>query len=227
MPPANFVAVDAAGRIWLTVSTRLTPRARDYRPDASTGFVAVCEAGRTEIAADGLGYTNECLFSSDGGTLWVVETFGRRLSAFSVEDGRLSRRRTVARFGPGDFPDGLAETADGSLLVASIVSDRLLRVRPDGTVERLMQDADADHLADVEQAYRTGMMGRPHLDTIGSARLGHISSVAFGGADLTTLFLGSLLGDGIGVLHSDLAGRPLPHWRADLGPLAEHLEATA
>lgn len=228
MPPANFVAIDRGGRIWITVSTRKVPRALDYRADAASGFVAVYAQGTTHIVADGLGYTNECLLSADGRTLWVVETFGRRLTAFTVDGARLSERRTVARFGPGDFPDGLAETADGALVVTSIVSNRLLRVDPGtGAVERLMEDADPDHLAEVERAFGAGEMDRLHLDTVRSRHLGHLSSVAFGGDDLGTLFMGTLLGSGIGTVKSGLVGRALPHWNADLGPLAAHLSAAA
>jgi sugar lactone lactonase YvrE len=224
MPPANFVARDAAGRIWVTVSTTIVPRALDYRPDAASGFVAVHADGVTEIAADGLGYTNECLFSSDGRQLWVVETFGRRLTAFDVDGTRLSGRRVVARFGPGDFPDGIAETEDGALIATSIVSNRLLRIATDGSVERLLEDVEPAHLAEVERAFQAGEMARPHLDTVRSDRLGHVSSIAFAGPDRRTACLGSLLGTDIATFASPVAGRALPHWEADLGPLARYLE---
>ncbi|MEM8741748.1 MAG: SMP-30/gluconolactonase/LRE family protein [Pseudomonadota bacterium] len=225
MPPTNFVAMGAEGRLWITVSTRMVPRARDYRPDAATGFIAVCEKGETRIAADGLGYTNECLLSADGKRLYVNETFGRRMTVFAVDGARLVCPRLHARFGPGDFPDGMAEAADGTLYVTSLVSNRLLRVRPDGRVERLLEDADPAHLAQVERAFCEGRMGRPHLDGIQAKRLGSISNIAFGGPDLTTAYLGALLSDAIAAVDMPVAGRALPHWQAELGPLANALEA--
>jgi hypothetical protein len=227
MPPANFVARYDAGRIWVTVSTTKVPRALDYRPDACSGMIALCEDGRAEIAADGLGYTNECLLSADGRLLWVVETFARRLTAFGVDGGRLTSRRVVARFGSGDFPDGLAETEDGEIFVTSIVSNRLLRVGRDGEVERLLEDVDPDHLAGVERAFQAAEMGRPHLDFVRSARLGHVSSIAFAGPDRRTACLGSLLGNAVATFASPVAGRVLPHWDAELGPLARYLEDEA
>jgi len=51
------VVTDSVGRVWITVSTRLTPRSRDYRKEAATGFIAVAEPGARDarIVADELG----------------------------------------------------------------------------------------------------------------------------------------------------------------------------
>jgi len=218
MPPANFVTT-RDGRVWITVSTRLVHRSRDYRPDASTGFIAVHDSAGTRVAADGLAYTNECLFSPDGATLWAVETFGRRILAFDVDGDRLSNRRTLAAFGPGDFPDGIASLADGSLIATSIVSNRLLRILPDGAVETVLEDSDPDHMREVERAFIEGDMALSHLAVAKSRKLRNISNIAFGGPDLKTAHLGCLLGDSIAVFDSPVAGNPPPHWTADLGPL--------
>ena len=59
LPPANFVMVDREGGVWITVSTRLRPRALGYRPDVADGFIVRVDAAGARIAADGLGYTNE------------------------------------------------------------------------------------------------------------------------------------------------------------------------
>lgn len=219
MPPANFVAVDGQGRLWITVSTTRVPRALDYRPDASSGLIALHDGAATTVVAEGLGYANECLLSADERTLWVNETFARRLTAFDVTARGLSGRRTVARFGAGIFPDGLAEAADGSLFVTSIVSNTVLRVRPDGRVETVLADADPDHVAWVEAAFTEGTMGRPHLDRAAGRRLRNVSNLAFAGADLRTAWLGCLLGDRVLGFESPVAGRALPHWTCDLGPL--------
>lgn len=231
MEPANFVARDRAGRLWITVSTRLVPRALDYRPDAATGYIAVFDEteGVARVLADGLGYANECLLSADEKTLWVNETFGRRLTAFDVAEGRdgprLANRRTVAAFGGGCFPDGLAELADGTILVTSIVSNRVLRVVPDtGAVENLVEDVAPDHLAAVEAAFQVGEMGRPHLDRARSERLANISNIALGGPDRRTAYLGCLLGDRLAAYDSPVPGRALPHWECDLGGLARFLD---
>ncbi|MEM7498960.1 MAG: SMP-30/gluconolactonase/LRE family protein [Pseudomonadota bacterium] len=224
MPPANFVLPDSRGRLWITVSTTRVPRALDYRPDAASGVVALHAEGRTRSVASGLGYTNECLLSEDERTLFVNETFARRLTAYDIEGDALTRPRVLARFGAGQFPDGLAPVADGSLVVTSIVSNALLRVSPDGGVETLLEDAEADHVAWVEGAFQRGQMGRPHLDGVRSRVLRNVSNLAFMGPDLRTACLGCLLGDRLATLPMPFAGRALPHWRADLGPLTRYLE---
>jgi hypothetical protein len=58
-------------------------------------------------------------------------------------------------------------------------------------------------------------MNRPHLDTIISRRLRNISSLAFGGKDLKTVYLGCLLGDSLATFRSPVAGRPPVHWLFD------------
>ena len=66
LPPSNYVALDARGRVWITVSTRLVPRARGYRRDVADGFIVRVDARGARIVADGLGYTNEALVNPDG-----------------------------------------------------------------------------------------------------------------------------------------------------------------
>lgn len=225
MPPANFVTIDAEGRIWITVSTRIIPRADDYRRSASTGFIARHEGGETKIIADGLGYTNEIAFAPDGKTLWVNETFARRTTRFELgQDGSLSHPSLAYAYGAGSFPDGLAPDAEGAMWVTSVISNRVIRIgASDVTVE--LEDSDPDHLAWVEAAYGSNALDRPHLDRAVSAKLKNISNIAFGGPDLRTAYLGCLLGDSIASFRSPVAGHALPHWRADLGPLDRYLES--
>jgi sugar lactone lactonase YvrE len=224
LPPTNFVLRDGAGRLWITVSTRRRPRHLGFRADGGDGFVVLLDARGARIVADGLGYTNECLLSPDGRTFWVNETFGRRLSAFDVGgDGALSNRRDVGVFGPGTFPDGLALDAEGGLWITSPVSNRIVRVAPDGRAHTVLEDADPAHVAAVETAYRAGTMGRPHLDRVSGRVLKGLSSLAFGGPDLRTAYLGNLQGDRIHRFAAPVAGHPPSHWRDDVAPLARHL----
>jgi sugar lactone lactonase YvrE len=213
LPPTNFVAEDASGRVWVTVSTRQRPRAAAYRSDVADGFIVVVDARGARIVADGLGYTNEALVSPDGRWLYVNETFGRRTTRFRLgPDATLGGRETVATYGAGTFPDGLAFDAEGGVWITSIVSNRVLRVAPDGTQALVLEDADPDHLAWVEAAFVAGSMGRPHLDKVAGRRLANVSSLAFGGADLSTAYLGCLAGDAIASFPSPVAGHPPVHW---------------
>lgn len=213
LPPTNYVHVDAERRIWVTVSTRKQPRALGYRADCDDGFVVLKDEAGARIVADGLGYTNECLVHPETGQLFLNETFARRLTRFDIGDGgTLLNRTTMAEFGPGTFPDGLTFDAEGRIWITSIVSNRVIRVAPDGSQEVLLEDADPVALAQVEAAYLAGEMGRPHLDRSFGARLKNISSAAFGGPDLTTVYLGCLLGERIECFRSPVAGLKPFHW---------------
>ncbi|MGL6108741.1 MAG: SMP-30/gluconolactonase/LRE family protein, partial [Rubrivivax sp.] len=74
LPPTNFVVEDAAGRFWVTVSTRLKPRALGYRRSCNDGFIVRVDARGAAIVADGLGYTNEVAVHPSGQWLYVNET---------------------------------------------------------------------------------------------------------------------------------------------------------
>ena len=213
LPPTNFVVEDAMGRFWITVSTRLSPRALGYRKSCNDGFVVVVDKNGARIAADALGYANECAVHPSGQWLYVNETFTRMLSRFAIRaDSSLGPKEVVCEFGAGTFPDGLAFDVEGHAWVVSIVSNRLIRVAPDGTQTVWMEDADPEHLAWVEAAYQANEMGRPHLDGVKSKTLKNISSIAFGGADLRSGYLGCLLGNAVAKLPMPVAGHPPVHW---------------
>lgn len=213
LPPTNYVHYDSRGRIWITVSTRLIPRALGYRGDHADGFIILVDEAGARIVADGLGYTNECVVHPDGERLFVNETFVKRLTSFDIAvDGSLSNRTVVAEFGDGTFPDGLVFDAEGGVWITSIVSNRVIRVAVDGTQTIFLEDNAPDHVATAETAYREGTMGRPHLDVASGRLFKNISSLAFGGADLRTGYLGCLLGDSVATFSSPVAGHPPAYW---------------
>lgn len=213
LPPTNYVHLDAQRRLWITVSTRKQPRSQGYRADCNDGFIVLADAAGARIVADRLGYTNECQIHPETGQLYVNETFTRRLTRFDADTaGTLTNRTTVAAFGPGSFPDGLTFDAEGGILITSIISNRVIRVGPDGSQEILLEDADPGELARVERAYRAGKMDRTHLDRSFGARLKNISSAAFGGADLQSVYLGCLLGGEIVTFRSPMPGLKPSHW---------------
>lgn len=213
LPPCNFVFTDHAGRTWITVSTRKIPRADAYRQNVSDGFIVMVDEKGARIVADNLTYTNEAAIDPSGCWLYANETFGRCLSRFLLKgNGDLGQREVVTEFGVGTFPDGLAFDVGGGAWVTSIISNRVIRVLPDGRQQLFLEDSDSDHLAWVERAFQDNDLGRSHLDAVKSRCLKNISSLAFGGPDLHTAYLGCLLGESIGCLRLPFAGHPLPHW---------------
>ncbi len=226
LPPTNFVTVDAQGRIWITVSTRLSPRASDYRSSANTGFIAMAEPGQSDarIVADGCGYTNECVVDLDNNVLYVNETFARRLTRFDLAgDGSLSNRETVTTFPAGTYPDGLAIDNTGDLWVTSIVSNRIIKVQTNGEQILILEDADNTFLKQSEAAYASDTMAAKHLSSTGNTTLANTSSLAFGGPNRSTAYIGNLLGDCVHYFETDVQGVAPTHWDAPLGHLEDYL----
>lgn len=213
LPPTNFVLADTEGRIWITVSTRVQPRADAYRPDTADGFIVLLDRDGPRIVAAGLGYTNEVQVHPSGEWLYVNETFARRTSRHRIRlDGELGQRETVAEYGPGTYPDGLYFDEQGGFLVVSIVSNRVIRVCPDGQQHLLIEDSDPEHVDSVERAFQAGQMGRQHLDSVKSESLANISSIAFGGEDRRLSYLGCLLDDHIMCFEAPVSGVRPAHW---------------
>ncbi len=192
VPPANFVTIDDRDRTWISVSTRRVPREQAWRPDLADGFVVLVEGSRARIVADRLHYTNEVRPDPTGAWLYVVETFGRRLTRFRINpDGTLGERQMVVTLGHGCFPDGFAFDPGGAIWLTSLISNRLLRV-DDGAVETILEDVNREYVERVEHAFLSGQMRREHLGPIPGTTLQQLTSVAFGGGDGRTVYLGSL-----------------------------------
>jgi sugar lactone lactonase YvrE len=70
----------------------------------------------------------------DGSTLICAESYGRRLTAFTIaEDGSLADRRVWADLGDG-VPDGICIDADGAVWYGDVPNRRCVRVREGGEV---------------------------------------------------------------------------------------------
>lgn len=217
IPSTNFVHCDNWGRVWVCVSTR---QASSHRPDyrfSSTqddGYIALVDEKGARIVAEGLVWTNECRVSPSGSHLYVNETMARRLTRFAITaDGSLGARETVTHFEDGTWPDGLAFDAKGGVWITSIISNRVIRVAPDGTQQLILEDCDQQHVDQTEQAFLAGQLTREAIYNSPSNVLKHLSSLAFGGPDLRTVFLGSLHGTNIPYFRSEIAGQPMAHWK--------------
>jgi len=218
LPKANFVFTDHLGRIWVTMSTRSVPITLAMtglgQPERADGFICLIDDKGARIVADGLTFTNEARLDRAGDYLYVAETFGRRITRFRVAaDGSLSDRETFATFGHGTFADGIAFDEEDCLWVTSVLSNRLFRITPDGTQHLLLEDADAADIDKAETSLAEGLVERLLFSERRGRTLGNIASVAFGGSDLRTVYLGSLGGTSLAVFRSPVAGLPLGHWR--------------
>jgi len=212
LPPANFVMLDDQHRTWISVSTRHQPRHQAWRDDVADGFVVLLDSAGPRIVADGLGYTNEVRPDPSGKWLYVVETFGRRLRRFPIRpDSALGTPETVISLADGFFPDGFTFDEEGGLWITSLVSNRLIRFHDD-RVETVLEDVNAEFVQRVEAAFAAHRMIREHLGPIPDTRLQQLTSVAFGGADRRTVYLGTLHGSAVYRFRAGVAGAPVPYW---------------
>ena len=211
LPRVNFVALDTEERLWACISA--TDGGDRYPIDSKNGYIVLQDAAGARIVAEGLQYTNECRVDAAGRCLYVNETFGRRLTRYRLlPDGALRDRETVAEFGAGDFPDGLTLDAEGGAWVVCVVSNRVYRVTPDGSVETIIDDADSACVERLEAAFQARTLTRPMLSAAAGRRLKNITSLAFGGPDLRTAYMGSLAGESLATFRSPVAGLAPPHW---------------
>lgn len=104
-------------------------------PDFPTATLALVDPdGTVRVAAEGLRFPNGMVITPDGATLIVAETFGPRLTAFSIAaDGTLHDRRVWAAMS-GGIPDGICLDAEGAIWVASPPTHECLRLAAGGAV---------------------------------------------------------------------------------------------
>lgn len=213
LPPINFVGLDRQGRTWVTVSTRLLPRERAFRKNWADGFIVVEDERGARIVADGIGYTNEAIVDPTGRWLYVNETVARRTIRFPIRPGAsLGKPEIVAEYPPATFPDGFTFDAEGGVWTVSVASNRVIRVAPDGTQHIVLEDADPETLRQVAEAFEEDRFGRDEMDAGRSRPLGNLASIAFGGNDLRTVYLGSLHGERLASFRSPIAGAEPIHW---------------
>jgi sugar lactone lactonase YvrE len=213
IPPTNFVVVDGEGTLWFTVSTRTRPRDHAWNHRVADGFIGVQGPEGARILADGIGYTNEIAFSPDGRWVYVNETYNQRVSRFSLLPGpRLGPKEVVCQLGGADFPDGICFDAHGGIWITCVGSNRVLLIRPDGELQCVLEDTDEAYAAVLAEKVLAGTLRGSDMATAGGSRLHNVSSLAFGGPDLRTAYLGTLLGTAVLAFDSPVAGAPPPHW---------------
>jgi sugar lactone lactonase YvrE len=211
IPRTNFVLVDG-DRVWITISST-TRKHEHFTAEENTGQILLVQDGRVTVAADGLNWTNELRISPDGKRLFVNETFACRTTRYDVAaDGALIN--PVRLTFPGDtYPDGMAYDAEGALWIACVISNRLIRVAPDLTWTVLFEDVDRSELGAIASAYAKGCLTWDQISQSRGSCVSNLSSIAFGGPDLKTLYLGGLGIGAVQVLRSPVAGMPMEHWR--------------
>ena len=210
----NFVLTDSQGRIWFTVTTRQVPWTRSINEKTADGYVGLIDGNGIRIVADGFVGTNEIRLDANEEWLYVVETNARRISRLRVGvDGSLSDREIYGPADLGGFPDGFAFDAFGNLWITLILTEKLIALTSEGDVLTLLDDGNPDAIARYETHYANGTTTPELMGACRGTLAPMMASLTFGGADLRTVYLGSLGGTSLASFRSPVAGLPLAHWR--------------
>ena len=214
----NFILRDSRGRFWLTVTTRLEPWTRCVSERTADGYVALIDERGIRIVADGFVGTNEVRLDAREEWLYVVETNARHISRLRVRpDGSLADREIYGPSDLGGSPDGFAFDSHGNLWVTLVTYDRLIAITPEGDVLTLLDDGNPAEVAELDRHYYAGTLGQEVMLRMKGGMLAPwMASVTFGGPDLRTVYVGSLMGTTIPHFRSPVAGLPLAHWRDPL-----------
>lgn len=126
---------DRLGRYWTGTMAldHVTPASCLYMVDVDLSVTTMLEG---IVVSNGLGW------SPDNGKLYYNDTIARQVEVFDFDlaDGRIRNRRHLIDFseGPG-VPDGMAVDAEGCLWIAAWGGWCVLRYRPDGTLDGMVE----------------------------------------------------------------------------------------
>ena len=210
----NYVLTDSKGRIWFTVTTRLQPWTRSINEKAPDGYVGLIDEKGIRIVADGFVGTNEIRLDANEEWLYVVESNLRRISRLRVHaDGRCSDREVFGPANLGGIPDGFAFDSYGNLWITLIMAEKLVALTPEGELLTLLDDGNHDAIPTFDKHFYDGTMTPEIMATCKGSLAPWMASLTFGGPDLRTVYLGSLMGTTLPFFESPVAGLPMSHWR--------------
>ena len=211
---ANFVLSDSKGRIWFSVTTRLQPWTRSINEKTADGYVGLIDEKGIRIVADGFVGTNEIRLDAKEEWLYVVESNARRISRLRVaEDGSCSQREIFGPTNLGGIPDGFAFDAYGNLWITLIMAERLVALTPEGELLTLLDDGNPQAIKNFDHHFYNGTMTPDIMATCKGKLAPWMASLTFGGADLRTVYLGSLMGNTLPYFRSPVPGLPMSHWQ--------------
>jgi sugar lactone lactonase YvrE len=210
----NFVLRDSQGRIWITVSTKVNPWTAAASTRVRDGYIALVDKSGIRIVAEGFYFTNEIRFDAREEWLYIVETTGPHITRMkAAPDGTLGTREVFGPANLGGYPDGIAFDAHGNLWCTLVMVDQLIALTPEGEQRLLLDDSSPSTLAAFRQAMAAGTISSDLMIATRGRIAPWMASVTFGGADLKTAYIGSLMGNRIPYFRSPVAGLPMVHWK--------------
>ncbi|MDP9332862.1 MAG: SMP-30/gluconolactonase/LRE family protein [Actinomycetota bacterium] len=124
--PCNDMVVDKGGNAYVGSFPPYT--------DPKGVIVLVEPDGSARIVAEDVRFPNGSVVTTDGRTMIVAESLGRRFTRFRIApDGSLTERAEFADCSP-DGPDGICLDLDGALWAAFPLAHEFRRIAPGGKV---------------------------------------------------------------------------------------------
>ncbi|MCK2052606.1 SMP-30/gluconolactonase/LRE family protein [Methylobacterium sp. 37f] len=162
----------------------------DEAEEKPTGTFHRWHAGRLEAFGGAVTVSNGPVVTPDGARIYTADTAEGLIRVHTWDEGRIGPPRPFAAFESGwGKPDGLTVDASGHLWVCHYGGSRITRYDPDGRIERVLPVPTA-----------------------------LVTKCAFGGSDLTTLFITTALrgrdatidpmAGHLFAVETDVAGRP-------------------
>ncbi|HLG75754.1 MAG TPA: SMP-30/gluconolactonase/LRE family protein, partial [Ktedonobacteraceae bacterium] len=149
---------------------------------------------------------------------YISESNGRRIIRFRIEhDGTLADRESVGPdpLGETAFPDGFALDAEGNVWATIVTQNSLVIITPHGDIHTVFADPNPKAAPALLEAYGSGVMPVRLLGATAGPTIQLPTSVAFGGPDLQTVYMGSLAMPYLLSFRSPVPGLPLQHQHPD------------
>ena len=213
----NFVLRDSRDRVWITVSTRVNPWTQAFSSPVRDGYVAVLDEHGLRVVAEGFFFTNEIRLDAREEWLYIVETTGPNVTRMRLHEGaRGVELKDREVFGPanlGGFPDGIAFDSHGNLWCTLIMVDQIIALTPQGDKRVLLDDGDPAASKNLLDKAAAGTLSTDDMTRARGTPAPWTASITFGGPDLRTVYVGSLMGTTIPYFRSPVAGLPMVHWK--------------
>jgi gluconolactonase len=192
----NHAWHDTQGRTWVSVMTRGEHWHNALNVRNPDGYIILIDESGARIVADGLDLTNEVKVSPDGRYLYAAETLGRRIARYPIMANNSLGPKEIfgpADLGPGANPDGLTLDAQGNVWIALIAKNGIGVITAQGDYIELFTDINSEGLKKWHTA--SEQLAATPYDLVACAGdlLKLPTSIAFGGEDMKTVYVGSLL----------------------------------
>jgi sugar lactone lactonase YvrE len=196
-------------RTWISVMTPDLPY-HDAFDMVPRGYIILMDDSGARIVADGLHFTNEIKVSPDGAYLYAVESIARRIVRFPIRgNGDLGPREAVGPqdLGPGHYIDGFAFDEEGNVWLTLVMRNGIGVIDTNGRFHVVFEDTNEEKLAVLTERIERGTGDAIEiLLQCGSGPLPFVTSLAFGGPDGRTVFMGSLPSQTLYTFRAPVAG---------------------